>query len=212
MWGFCPFYADLWDSICICEKEVIFMKKAIILLLTAFMLFSTVGCTIPIDSLSSSKPTESSPSKPKETVFPIDSYHLQITADSTFSQNTGGSFDLQITNGSAYISIMAYKYIDLPTGLTPLDVLKKQNEDLFSKRNNVTTVEDVKTQSTSQQSITHALFSAERDGVKNYYASYLVDFPAEQTFAWVLVTATPSYFVENQEYLHNIVCSLTPYK
>lgn len=189
------------------------MKKAFILLMTVCMLLSAAGCTLPIDSVSSTKPEETTPpTKPAETVFSIDSYQLKITADSTFFDKTGGSFDLQITNGRAYVSVMAYKYIDLPSGLTPLDVLDMQNEDIFSKRTNVTTVEETTTESTSQKSITHALYSAEKDGAKNYYASYLVDFPAEQTFAWVLVTAMPSYFVENQEYLHNIVCSLTPNK
>ena len=189
------------------------MKKAFVVLLTVCMLLSAAGCTLPIDSVSSTKPTETTPpTKPAETVFPIDTYQLKITADSTFSEKTGGSFDLQITNGSTYVSVMAYKHIDLPTGLTPQDVWGKQNEQLFGKRENVATVEETKTESTAQKSITHALYSAEKDGVKNYYASYLVDFPAEQTFAWVLVTAMPSYFVENQAYLHNIVCSLTPNK
>ena len=55
------------------------------------------------------------------------------------------------------------------------------------------------------------MYSAERDGVKNYYVTYLVDIPLEETFAWVLVTAAPSYLDNNQEYLHNIVCSLTTY-
>ena len=52
------------------------------------------------------------------------------------------------------------------------------------------------------------MYSAERDGTKNYYGSYLIDFPEEETFAWVLITATPSYFESNRETLHNIVCSL----
>lgn len=188
------------------------MKKAIIFLLTVCMVLSAAGCTLPIDSLSSTKPTETTPPKPEETVFNIDTYHLKLTADSTFSENTGGSFDLQITNGHAYVSVMAYHYIDLPTGVTPQDVLEMQNEDLFSKREHVTTIEETKTESNAQQTITHGLYSAERDGVKNYYASYLVDLPEAEVFAWVLVTAVPSYLVENQEFLHNIVCSLASNK
>ena len=177
------------------------MKKAILVFLAVCMLCSLAGCS-ELHNLES-------PFQPTETVFSIDSYRLQITADSTFRENTGGAFDLQITNGKAYVSIMAYQYMDLPEGVTPQDVYEVQNEDLFSKRTAVAVVEDTKTQTLSQKELTYAMYSAEKDGTKNYYATYLVDIPLEKTFAWVLVTATPTYLDNNQEYLHNIVCSLT---
>lgn len=172
------------------------MKKALVMFLVVCMLLS--GCSALKEVTPFIEITEE--------VFSINNYDLQITADSTFREKTGGSFDLQITNDDAYISIMAYKYIDLPEDTTPLDVYDAQNEDLLSKRTAVTVIEEAKTES----SITQALYSAERDGVKNYYGSYLVDFPEEETFAWVLVTAAPSYFERNREYLNDIVCSLTP--
>ena len=177
------------------------MKKVIVVFLLACILCSVTGCSIPNDMGSLSKPTEA--------IFTINSYHLQITADSTFEENTGGSYDLQITNGSTYISIMAYKYMDLPSNLTPLDVYDMQNEDLFSKRTAVKVIEEAKTQTIAQRTITQALYSAEKNGVKNYYASYLIDLPDAETFAWVLVTAVPSYLSDNRDFLHNIVCSLT---
>ena len=180
------------------------IKKVIVVLLAACMLFSAVGCSVLNETASVLKPTEA--------IFSIDNYYLQITADSTFQENTGGSFDLQITNDHAYISIMAYKYIDLPEDLTPQDVYDMQNEDLFSRRTAVTVLEEAKTQSQAKQVVTQALYSAEKDGVKNYYATYLIDLADEETFAWVLVTAMPSYLDDNQEYLHNIVCSLTSTK
>ena len=177
------------------------MKKAIVILLIACMLFSVSGCSLQDSTASLSSPAEE--------VFLIDSYGLQITADSTFYENTGGSFDLQITNDKAFVSIMPYEYIDLPEGVTPQDALDIQNEELFSKRSAVAVVEEVQTQSLSQGTVTYAMYSAERDGVKNYYATYIVDIPDAETFAWVLVTAAPSYLDSNQEYLHDIVCSLT---
>jgi len=177
------------------------MKKATVLLLITCMLLSAVGCTAISDTGLLSEPTE--------TVFPIDSYDLQLTADSSFQEKTGGSFDLQITNGKAYVSVMAYKYIDLPEGVTPRDVYDMQNEDLFSKRTAVTVIEEIKTQTVSQKTVTQALHSAEKDGVKNYYATYLIDLPEEEVLAWVLVTATSSYLEAKQEYLNNIVFSLS---
>lgn len=177
------------------------MKKAIVFLLMVCMLFSITGCS-GIDNIVS-------PAEPMEEAFVVPGYGLQITADSTFYTNTGGSFDLQITNDKTYISIMAYDYIDLPQDTTTRDVYDVQNEDLFSKRDAVAVIEEAKTQTLAQGEITYEVYSAEKDGVKNYYATYLVDFPEKETFAWVLITAAPSYYNNNTEYLHNIVCSLT---
>ena len=177
------------------------MKKVSLILLVVCMLFSAAGCTV-LDEVNSLV-------TPTQAVFSIESYGLQVTADSTFKENTGGSFDLQITNGSCYVSFMVYKYIDLPEGVTPLEVYDMQNEDLLSKRTAVKTVEETETQTLSQGTVTKTLYSAEKDGVKNYYASYLMDLPGAETFAWVLVTATPSYQEHNRVYLHDIVCSLT---
>lgn len=178
-----------------------FMKKAIVLLMVVCMLFCLVGCSMSNDILSVLDPAEE--------IFSIDSCRLQITADSTFQEKTGGSFDMQITNGKCYISIMAYRYTDLTEGITPQDVFDIQNEDLFGKRDNVLIIDAVQTQSMSGKSLTQAMYSAEKDGVENYYLTYLVDLPDKETVAWVLVTAAPSYVESNREYLHNIVCSLT---
>ncbi|MBQ2730410.1 MAG: hypothetical protein IJF24_00125 [Clostridia bacterium] len=180
------------------------IKKIMGVLLLICILFSFGGCSALNIVNSYIEPTES--------IFKIDSYHLQITADSTFEEETGGDFDLQITNGDCYISVMAYKQIDISDDLTPLDVFDIQNEDLFSRRTNVNVIEEAKTQTLSQKNITKKLYSAEKDNVKNYYATYLIDFPDDKTFAWVLVSAIPSYLDENQEYVHNIVCSLSTIK
>lgn len=178
------------------------MKKIIVVLLVVCILFSAAGCSVLNDASSIIKPTE--------TVFSVDLYHLQITADSTFQEKTGGSFDLQITNNNAYISVMAYKYIDLSEDLTPLKVYDMQNKDLFSRRSAVTVIEEETTQSLGKYVVKQALHSAEKDGIKNYYGTYLVDFPEQKTFAWVLITAMPSYFENNREYLQNIAYSLVP--
>ena len=172
------------------------MKKGIALFLIVCVLLS--GCSPLVKE------------SPQSKIFAVESYHLQITADGSFSEKTGGSFDLQITNNKSYISIMAFQYIDLPQDSTPLDVYDAQNNDLFSKREKVTVVEKSKTQTITQGTATYGVYSAEKDGTKNYYATYLMDFPEKETFAWVLISATPSYYTNNTEYLHNIVCSLAP--
>ena len=176
------------------------MKKVIVLLLAVCLLLSASGCSVLNDAAAILSP--------KEAVFPMDNGHLQITADTSFRQSTAGDWDLQITNGNAYISVMVYRYIDLPSGTTPLDAYDMQNDDLISKRTNVTVIEAAKTQSLPQYELTQCLYSAERNGSKNYYGSYMIDFPQDEICAWVLVTATPSYFEDNRDTLHSIVCSL----
>lgn len=178
------------------------MKKLLAFFLALGMMCAIAGCSLSEDVLSAIQP--------QEKIFLLEDYDLQIVADSTFEDKTGGSFDLQITNDNAYVSIMAYPYIDLPEGTTPLDVLELQNNDIISKRDNVSVVEERKTQAISQGEVTYMVYSAQKDGVKNYYATYLVDFPEAEICAWVLVTATPSYYTGHTDYLHNIVCSLAP--
>ncbi len=175
------------------------MKKFYCVLLLICTVLSASGCA---DLL----PAQT----PRETVFPIDAYHLQITADSSFKSVEVSNFDLQITNGSVYLSVMGYHYIDLPTDSAPIDYYNFHNEDMFSRRQNVAVIEEAKTESSAERTLIRTLYSAEKDGVKNYYASYLVDFPEAGVFAWVLVTSTPSYMQNNSAALHEIVCSLTP--
>ena len=177
------------------------MKKTMFILLAVCMLWSAAGC--------SALGGIHTPTEPARKTFLVENYALQIMADDTFYEDTGGSFDLQITNGNSYVSIMAYRYSELAEGTTARDVYDIQNEDIFSKRVAVTEIEKTETFSLPQGEVIYGLFSAERDGSKNYYASYVIDLPEKETLAWVLVTAIPSYFHNNREHLNNIACSLT---
>lgn len=180
------------------------LKKIIVLLLTICTLLLAVGCS----AIDKRNPF----SQPTEKVFSIDNYKLQITADTTFKEDTDGEFDLQITNDECYISVMTYKYVDIAEDLTPMDVFDMQNDALFSQRGNVTVVEKATTQTLGQKSIIKALYSAEKDKIKNYYVAYLIDIPENETLSWVLVSAMPTYIIENKENIDNIVYSLESIK
>ncbi len=171
------------------------MKKVTVFLLAVCMLLSATGCSL---------------SEVTEKVFTVDDYQLQITADSTFREDTMGEFDLQICNGDSYVSIMAYEYIDLPEGKQPIDVFDLQKEDISGRRTNVERAEELEAKNLPSKVIAHEIYSGEREGIRNYYGMYLLDFPEAETFAWVLVSAMPSYYENNSEYLNNIVCSIVP--
>ena len=169
------------------------MKRITVFLLITCIICSVSGCTN---------------SGRAQKVFEVKGYNLQMTADRTFTDSTGGDFDLQITNEYSYIGIMVFNYSDLPKGLTQMDIYDWQNDDFLSRRSNRKNIEKASTDTYPNYSITQSLYSAKKDGVENYYASYLIDFPSNEVFAWVLVSTTPSYFNSNREYLHNIVCTI----
>jgi len=171
------------------------IKKFVIFMITTCILLSFAGCAF--FSLT-----------PKETIFLIEDYKLQITANSTYREETGGEFDLQITNSKTYISIMAYSYEDLPEDTTALEVFDIKNEDIFSRRDDVKTIEEPQTNQYPERTVKQALYSANKDGKSNYYLIYLIDFPEEEKFAWIIVTATPTYFSKNRGTLQDIVLSL----
>ena len=140
--------------------------------------------------------------------FEIPEYNLKISADIDFEKVDASNLDLQITDGSCYLSVMAYKSVDLAEGQSTKDVYDFHNSDLFSKRDNVSVIEDESTETLSGKSIVKTCYSAENNGVKNYYYSYLVDFGGDGAFAWVLATGVPSYMESNAERLDNIVKTL----
>ena len=173
------------------------MKKAMIFVLVVCILCSSAGCSV------------FAPAEPVQKTFRLESYNLQIVADDTYYEKTGGSFDLQLTNENSYISIMVYRYSDLPEGTTARDVYDIQNQDIFSKRDAVAEIEKTETFSLPQGEAIRGAYTAKRDGSENYYVTYLIDIPEEEVLAWVLVTTLPTYYPNHKEHLDNIVCSLS---
>lgn len=138
--------------------------------------------------------------------FVIDYYNISITTDYTWSDTERTNWDLQLTNTNSYISIMAYYEIDLAEGQTAIDIYEWQNDDVLNKRENVKVIEPLEVIDTDDKKFTTTLYSAENDGMKNYYYSILVEFDEhEDVFAWVLITASPSYFAKNKENYLDII-------
>lgn len=138
--------------------------------------------------------------------FFIDYYNISFTASQEWSETDQNNFDLQITNGDSYFSVMTYYTIDLPAGDTPESIYAWQNEDLFSRRENVEIVEDERIIISDGKIITATMFSAERDETKNYYYSCLVQLgDNEDVFSWIIVTALPSYMQKNKDVFLDIM-------
>ena len=120
-------------------------------------------------------------------------------------------YDLQFTNGECYGSVFAFNVGDLPEGLTPLDVYRRQRDDLVGKRKRVEFLSDETVADDAHTRIRSVLFSGEKDGAQNYYYGNLVELKARpDVFAWVLFSATPSYAKKNLDVWKTIVASARP--
>jgi len=119
-----------------------------------------------------------------------------------------GPFDLRCFNGSAYFNTFLYYPIDLSKGQAPYEIYQLQTDDLLSRRDNVEKIGDEKQFDLKDKHITLQMYSAEKEGIKNYYYSTLVEFKEEDSpFLWVLFTSVPSYALEHQQEWEEILKS-----
>lgn len=172
-------------------------KKVLLFMCMMMSLVLISGCNL----------TETTNKMKMDKEFFIDYYNISFTASQEWSETDQDNFDLQITNGDSYFSVMTYYTIDLPEGDTPESIYAWQNEDLFSKRENVEIVAEEPVVISDGKIITATMFSAERDGKKNYYYSCLVQFGIinKDVFSWIIVTAQPSYMQKNKDVFLDIM-------
>ncbi|MCH5345391.1 MAG: hypothetical protein J1E64_15295 [Acetatifactor sp.] len=181
-----------------------------IAVLTALMMLGLSGCTGPINGAfveALLEGTEESQA-PLTQTYEIPYYNMSFTLPKDWEERDSTPYDLQCYNGSAYFSVFAFLDIDLGENSEPYDYYVAQREDLFSKRDNVAQVEEAVYKSYEDKVVMTELWSAERDGLKNYYYCCLVDFlPDDQGFAWVIFTGVPSYVSREKDTFDEILAS-----
>ena len=180
------------------------MKKFKILISLVLIFTMLSGCSVLNKKEEDKTPT-------LKLTFPIIEYGLSVKSNTDFEAvSDKGNWDLQITNGDIYFSVMAYKTIDLAEDQTPNDVYTIQNKQLFENRENVQTVIATKNVSHQGRNITHTRYSAESDVGKNYYDSFLVTFDGNpDVFAWILATGVPSTMDEYKATIEEMVLSIS---
>ena len=139
----------------------------------------------------------------------VGNYNIDISFPKNWKAETDSKpFDLQCSNGNSYASIFVYYKVDLAEGQNPLDLFHIQNNDILSKRSNVEIINKEQTEKRDKKQIHSILYSAEKDGIKNYYYCNLVEFGEDtDRFVWVLFTAIPSYSLANIDIWKKIVAS-----
>jgi hypothetical protein len=169
------------------------MKKVLLIVLAVVLSVSVCGCG-----------KEEIDPKTVEKVFDITEYNMSITANETFYDNESENYNLQITDDKANISIMAYKTSEFET-MTPKEVYEYHNQDMFSRREEVTVIKEEDTGVYVGRKIIHTRYSAVLDGSENYYDTFLIDFEGKGVFAWVLVNGLPETIEADGDYYHRIV-------
>ncbi len=147
----------------------------------------------------------------KNEEFFIEDYNIMVTTPSGWEGDFDTNFDLQCLSpkGDTYLSVFAYTYLDYSEDETPIEFFKKQNDGVLLKRDNVVTIEEISKTEFDNRVIYSSLHSAERDGTKNYYNSYLIDFYYDERLVWVLCTGMPSVIDREQTNLEQIITDIT---
>lgn len=152
---------------------------------------------LPLDNDESQQPT----------VFLVEDYGVQVDAPAGWEKTDAENLDLQLYNASigSYMSMYAYADIDLAQGETVEDLFASQTASLLDSRENVEQVEETTRESADGKTIMTTLYSAERDGNKNYYRFYMLDFENSDKMAWILFTGLPSTIQAHQSELRALV-------
>lgn len=171
------------------------MKKAVVVFAVMILSMSMLTGCLPMAILENALEEADAVKE-----FEIDGYGITMTAPGEWEEEEESNFDMQIHDERTYFSVYAYYFIDLAKADTPESIYELQNEDLFSKRDNVEIVEDPVTYSSNGKTITRTLYSAEKEGDKFYYVSCLITFDDnDEVFAWALVSAQPSVIMSNMD-------------
>lgn len=184
------------------------MKKLVISYLCILSLFLT-GCSDIVSLLGQGKNanTQSTDMEDAEYVS-LGIYPMELPLPESWYVTDATNFDLQISNDLFNVSFYGYLAEDIRNYDAPKDVFQEQNQSLMDKRDNVTQLQDYKTEELSDRIIHSEIYSAERDGIENYYAFYFVEFKNSEAGVWILITSLPSLFDYYQDSLEKIVLSV----
>jgi hypothetical protein len=168
---------------------------------------SQIGCDMVIRKLINKENNENQD-------FIVQDYDIKVTCPGDWIQTNSDNLDFQVVNKSQsiYMSIFAYMDMDITEWESVKDFFASQNQALLDKRDSVTLIEELAEVNYEDKIIYSILYSAEYDGIKNYYFINFVDFKESDRLAWVLFTGTPSVISVNRENLDSTLLTLTTIK
>lgn len=178
-------------------------KRCVAIILMTALLISGCG---PYQAIRQTG--EESVQETTEQTYEVEPYDICFTLPDGWEKVTGETpYDMQFSKDERYyMSVFAYKSIDLGEGVTSQDIYEMQKEELINLRDNMKPVAEKKNMETEDKYVYTELYSGEKDHLKNYYYCCLVEFKAPRDgFAWVLFSGVPTWVDNDLEELDQIL-------
>lgn len=143
----------------------------------------------------------------KTEAFQVSNYEVWIVVPSDWEESETENLDLQLQKSKSNIILSAYGFLemDLAEGQHVQDYFEMQNEYLLSKRDNIIELEPISSIDDAEKTIYSVLYSAERDGIKNSYNFFFIDFKNTDNLVWIVFTGVPSVIKKNKDSINDII-------
>ncbi len=192
------------------------MKKILKTTLAAVLALSMLAsCSFLPFSVENEAGTDGDESKPasvtSERTFAVGDYGVNVSVKDDWIKTDATNFDLQLSSKkySANLSIFVFYKVDMATGYMVEDMYNEQNTQLFENRQNVTVVSELETKTVGTKTVYAKTTSAENNGSKNYYRTYMLDDSESKVLVWVMINSVPSDMEKYADYFDGIVDTIS---
>ncbi len=142
-----------------------------------------------------------------ERAFAVGDYGVNVLISGDWKKTDATNFDLQLSSDeyAANLSVFVFYKVDLSSDETAEDMYNEQNDMLFENRQNISAVGEAMIKKSGTKTIYAKTTSAENNGSKNYYRTYMIDDSESKILVWVMINSVPSDMEKNTEYFDGIV-------
>lgn len=137
--------------------------------------------------------------------FTIDAYGVGLKTPEGWSVEEDSAFDLQLSNGASYMSLMAYHRDEVD--MSPAEVHAWHDESLLEERENVRELEAETTGELGGKKVTTVVYAAGLEGEENYYSSSMVEL-SEDLILWMVVSGPVDEFEADRDMIRDVIASL----
>ncbi|MBQ7871385.1 MAG: hypothetical protein IJ357_04515 [Oscillospiraceae bacterium] len=136
----------------------------------------------------------------------IEAYGITLSVPEGWATEADSAFDLQLSDGTGYMSLMAY-YRD-EVDMSPTQVHAWHDEALLADREAVSELEAETTEEIKGKTVTTVVYAAGSEGEENYYSSSMVEL-SEDLILWMVVSGPVDEFEADRDMIHDVLASLS---
>lgn len=150
-------------------------------------------------------------SQKQKEVFQVEGYDIRIETPAGWEETDAVNFDLQCLSPKSdmYLSVYGFYRIDMSEDQTVEELFEIQNSMILDNREHVKEINPISFEEDEYRAVYSVLYSGERDGHKNYYQMYMIEFYDSDKLAWILFTGVPSVIEHNREAIDSIISNVT---